>query len=554
MKYFHLCLWLALSSAAWANPPFVLEEASIADIKHAIQSKQITCVALTQAYLTRIKLFDLSATDKPSINALSELNTSALTEAAALDRAFDRTHRLTGPLHCVPVIIKDNIDAYDLTTTSGSLALLGTQPRLDAPLVEQLRQAGAIILAKGGMDEFAWGVSGISSRSGRIGNAYDPSQNPGGSSGGPAAGVSANFALIGIGTDNSGSVRIPAVFNGLIGLRPTMGLIDQAGIFPMGKLDGTAGPMTRTVEDLAKTLDVIAKPDSTRASYVTFLRADGLKGKRIGVVRRVAGFDAYKNMPEAVSQLLNQALKTMQAKGAVIIDPIDVSDFDVNRRNNEAGEIEDVDQYLAAFPATRQSFTDICLSDRTRNFGSQKDCLAHIKNTPDKNSRAYQAALTLFAKNRQAIEGLMEAQHLNALMLPISTTGSATYDSKRINTWQAPIASNAGLPALSFSVGLLKGMPVGIEIIGKAFNEGTLLSISYAYEQAEGKRTPPTLPIANAQLMAMDIAELNHLFTQLGYDAYSQVLKNTPSDKDKNTVLTPSVFQMIVKSNLQGNV
>src|SRR5580658_3746684 len=230
-------------------------------IHTAIEQHQLTCEQLINHYLERIKQYNLSTAKHAPINAFNEINPTALDQARQLDNHYSQTQKLSGSLHCIPVVLKDNIDTYDATTTSGTLALLGNQPNQDAFLVSQLRKAGAIILAKGGMDELASGFSGISSRSGRIGNAYDPDKNPGGSSGGPAAAVSANFAMIGIGTDNSGSVRIPAAFNGIVGLRPSTGLISQRGIFPAGNLDGTAGPLARNVEDLARLLDVIAQED-----------------------------------------------------------------------------------------------------------------------------------------------------------------------------------------------------------------------------------------------------------------------------------------------------
>ncbi len=554
MKKFLLLSLFTFSLSCHAASNFSLEETTISAIQNAIQAHQITCTQLTDAYLDRIKKYDLSVDKTAPINAFTEINPSILEEARALDQRFQKTQKLVGPLHCIPVVIKDNIDAKDLSTTSGSLALLGTQPIHDATLVKQLRHAGAIILGKGTMDEFAWGMLGISSRSGRTGNAYDPNQNPGGSSGGPAAAVSANFAVIGIGTDNSGSVRIPAAFNGLVGLRPTMGLISQQGIFPMGNLDGTAGPMTRTVEDLAKTLEVIAAPHSQ--PYSRFLQKNGLQGKRIGVVHQVADEDVYKSMPNEIHFLIQQALNTFQQGGAIIIDPVNLPAFDNNRDFNQAGEIEDVNHYLASFPATRQNFQDICLSDRTRTFGSIKECLAFIKKTPSKSSHEYQQVLAMFKKNRNYAEQMMAKQHLDALLIPISTSGSATYEGYRINTWLAPIASNAGLPSLEMGIGAdpKNQLPVGIEIVAKPFDEGTLIEIAYADEQMKSSRTAPRMPNENVTLEKFDIPRLNHLFTLIGSCAYEKILKNSPHDKEnKADILTPAAFQQIVKDKIQAS-
>ena len=268
------------------NLPFFLEEATIESIHNAIKNHQITCKELVNKYLERIKLYNLSISKHAPINAFTEININVLDQAKKLDDAYSKTQQLSGSLHCIPVVLKDNINSYDSTSTSGTLSLLGNQPHQDAFLVAKLREAGAIILGKGGMDELASGMFGINNRNGRIGNAYDPDKNPGGSSGGSAVAVSANFAMIGIGSDNSGSVRIPAAFNGIYGLRPSTGLISQQGIFPAGNLDGTAGPLARNVEDLARVLDVIAKEDQNDtktthiprvSTYTVYLNKNGLK-------------------------------------------------------------------------------------------------------------------------------------------------------------------------------------------------------------------------------------------------------------------------------------
>lgn len=200
------------------NKNFKLTEYTIASVHQAIQSHQLTCTKLINDYLFRIKIYNLSLRYEAPINAFVALNPNIFNEAQKLDSYYTKTGHIKGPLHCIPVIVKDNIDTINSPSTSGSLAMLGSQPINNAFLVQQLIQAGAIIIGKGSMDEFASGMTGISGRSGRVGNAYDPTQNPGGSSSGSAAAVSANFAIIGIGTDNSGSVRIPAAFNGVYGI------------------------------------------------------------------------------------------------------------------------------------------------------------------------------------------------------------------------------------------------------------------------------------------------------------------------------------------------
>lgn len=488
-----------------APPSFILEEATITSLQEALKNNTLTCENLIKAYLERIRRYNFTTHEGiPPINAFTELNPSALEAARELDKFYAETHHLKGPLHCVPVVLKDNIDSFDTTTTAGSLALLGNQPLQDAFLVKRLRQAGAIILGKGGMDEFAWGMTGISSRSGRIGNAYDSSKNPGGSSGGTAAAISANFAVIGIGTDNSGSIRIPAAFNGLVGLRPSTGLISQSGIFPMGNLDGTAGPMTRSVEDLAVVLSLIAKPDPLDTqtqnvprinSYKIYLNKEGLRGKRIGIVRHVGSLNTFENMPKEIQSVFQKSFQKLQELGAIVIDDISLDQFDVRREDNQAGEIQDIDIYLGSFPASRKSFYEICQSGQLGIFKTVEECLKFIKTVPPKESSQYKKVRARFKKNKEYIHTVMDIYHLDALAMPITTEGDATYTIAHINTWQAPISSNAGLPSLVFTIGYNPSthLPIGLEIIGRKFHEGTLIEIAYAYEKETPPRVKPRL-------------------------------------------------------------
>lgn len=546
-------LMLATSIHAFA---FQLEEASIATVQTAIKQHELTCEQLVLAYINRIKQFDLSIAASAPINAITEINRSALNDARLLDAEFAKNEKLSGSLHCVPVILKDNMDSYDTTTTSGSYALLGNQPIHDAYLTKLLRKAGAIILAKGGMDEFAWGMSGISSRSGRVGNAYDANKNPGGSSGGSAAAVSANFALIGMGSDNSGSVRIPAAFNGLVGLRPSTGLISQSGLFPMGKVDGIAGPMTRSVADLAQVLDVIAQPDvqdeKTKnmlrpKTYTAFLNENGLQKKRIGIVRHVGVVDTFKNMPKDVLSVMQSTYAGMQALGASFID-IDLTEFDTSREFSQAGEIQDINHYLASYPATRKDFSDICESDRTRNFGDVKQCLQFMNKIKVQSAPQIQQAYAIFAKNKDYVEKVMNTYHLDALLIPISTNGIATYDGSSVNTWKAPVSSNTGMPSIAFIAGYLHGLPIGIELVGKKYAESTLIEMAYAYEMHTPARHVPVMPAVNQKIATMSVAEFNNVINQLGRQTYEGVLKKNRNNEKK---LTPTVFQQIARSVLR---
>ncbi len=542
------------------NKPFAIEESTIQSTLTAIETHQITCLELLNQYLNRIKKYNLSTSSLGSFNAMTEINENVFEQAKQLDLYLSRHHKLKGPLHCVPVILKDNIDTADATTTSGTLALLGNQPNQDAFLVSKLRKSGAVILGKSSMDELASGISGISSRSGRIGNAFNPKKNPGGSSGGPAVAVSTNFALAAIGTDNSGSIRIPAAFNGIAGLRPSTGLISQTGIFPTGNLDGTAGPLTRTVEDLARVLDVIATadPDDQQTvrvprekSYLSYLKKEGLRGKRIGIVRKVGTINTFNAMPEEISQSLLAALHLMQASGAIIIDDIQLPKFNNNRSVNMAGMKQDIDAYLKSYPAVRKNFEDICLSDRSRAFGHTQQCLKFIKSIPAKASFEYKKALNQFAQNRQYVQTIMKQYHLDALLLPISTQGIATDDPHQINTWQAPVASNAGIPAMTMILGYAhrEKLPIGVELIAEQFNEGKLIEMIYAFEQLSPRRSVPVMPTANNDLVELDIPDYNNLLTRIGYSSYIDVLQKSTPDKMAND-LNPTKFSAIVEREI----
>lgn len=541
--------------ATQANDQFTLEEATIQSIHDSLNAKQISCEQLIHGYLNRIKQYNLSTTEP--LNSFTEINSNCLQEARILDDYQRKNNALKGTLHCIPTVIKDNIDVKGMQTTSGSLALLGTVPSQDAFLTAKLRQAGAIIIGKTTMDEFAWGMIGISSRSGRTGNAYQSRKNPGGSSGGTAVAISANFAVIGIGTDNSGSARIPAVFNGVIGLRPSTGIISQNGIFPMGNLDGTAGPITRTVTDLAKVMDVIAQTDITDIktqnirrplNYTTDLTSSGLKGKRIGIVHLVGNHDVFKGMSKENKVVFNQAYDLLKKQGAILVPDILLSKFINDRENNQAGEIEDIDTYLKNTPGPMKNFSNICHSDSTRNFGHKQSCLKFMQSVPNLKSAAYQKVLTIFGKNKIYIENIMDGQKLDALFIPIAKTGIATYNERQVNTWQAPVASNAGLPAIALIAGMhpTQRLPVGFELIGKQYSEPLLIQMAFAYENST-PRTIPKMPEENKKLLSLRIDELNNIYTEMGKQAYFSILKKgTPKD------MTSKKFQPIAAKVLDS--
>lgn len=533
---------------------FNINEATIKTVQRAIKSHDITCQQLVGMYINRIKKYDMSLGKAPSLNAIVAINPYVMKEAKKLDLYYQTHKRFSGPLFCVPVVVKDNIDTTDMTTTAGSLSMLGSQPTKDAFIIKKLRQAGALIIADAAMDEFASGMSGISSRSGRVGNVYDTSQNSGGSSAGTAVAVSANFALVGIGSDNSGSVRIPAAFNGDIGLRPSMGLISQTGIFPRGNLDGTAGPITRDVVDLAKVMSVIAQYDHKDPngaglprpkSYTAFLKPDSFKGKRIGIVTKVGKVDIYKDTPEAAKMHFRQVYNRLRILGATVVNNVELSKFDTDRQHNTAGEIDDINHYLQGFPSTRSSFLDICHSERTRTFGSARECIQYANTNPSKQSAAYHNVLARFSRNRAYVEGIMSKDNLDALILPLDSMGELTYNTSHVNTWRAAVSSNSGLPAITISAGYTKTIPrkpIAMELIARKYQDGTLISMAYAYDVHFKTRLVPHLH-QFSDLRALSIRQFNRFITTVGWQGYRKVLKNALT---KQQVFSAEKFQRIV--------
>ena len=538
------------------NQKFLLEEATIQSIHLALKQHTITCEQLINLYIDRIKKYNLSVEKKAPINAIARINVNAIEQARELDGIF-KTGEIKGPLHCIPVLLKDNIDSYDSPSTSGSLSMLGNQPTRDAFLTKKLRDAGAVILGKSTMDEFAAGVEGISGGNGRTGNVYDTSKNPGGSSSGSAVAVSANFTMIGIGTDNSGSIRIPAAFNGVFGFRPSTGLVSQRGIFPRGNMDSVAGPFARTVEDLAIVLDVIAKPDaldkktlpvSRIKTYTTFLDKNSLQGKRIGVVKVLEKIEIFKNMPPETQAIFQNALLNLKSMGTTIVPNIELTEYILESKYNQAGEREDVNTYLTSYPATKKDYYAICESNQTRAFGTSMECLEFIRNYPKKYGAGYRKALTMFKKNKLYVEKIMSQYHLDALLIPVSTQGSTTYITKSMIT--EALASNAGLPAITLNIGYTNDhLPIGIELIGKQFSEGRLIGMAYAYEKHSPPRELPIMPEINTHLMKLDIPQYNNLLMTIGYDAYMKVLiQSHPGEFYKK--LTPKKFKTISKNEI----
>ena len=491
---------------------FELDEITIDDLQKAFQSGQYSSRSLTEKYLARIAEIDRAG---PMVNAVIELNPDALQIADALDQERG-SKGPRGPLHGIPVLIKDNIDTSDrMNTTAGSLALLGSRgaPN-DAFVATQLRKAGAVILGKTNLSEWAnirssHSTSGWSGRGGLTRNPYALDRNPCGSSSGTGAAVSANLCVAGVGTETDGSVVCPSSANGLAGLKPTVGLVSRSGIVPISHSQDTAGPMARTVRDVAILLGVMAGADpqdpvtadsqgKVSPDYTKFLDPAGLKGARLGVVRKYCGFN------DAVDQLMDTIIREMKRAGAEIVDPADIptiGKFDESELTVFYYELKaDLAAYLARRGNTSvKSLKDVIeFNERNRDrempyFG--QDIFLKSEQKGPLNTKEYLDALALNQKLSRAegIDFIMDKFKLDALVAP---TAGPAWLTDLINGDHAAGGSSsaaavAGYPNINVTGGYLWGLPVGISFFGRAWSEPTLLKIAYSFEQLTKARQKP---------------------------------------------------------------
>jgi amidase len=491
--------------------PFAFEEAAIPDLQGKMKSGEVSAQVLTQAYLTRSAEVDKSG---PTLNSIIELNPDALAIAEALDR--ERKQKgMRGPMHGVPVLIKDNIDTADgLQTTAGSLALVGSKPAQDSGVARKLHEAGAVILGKTNLSEWAnirssHSTSGWSGRGGLTKNPYALDRNPCGSSSGSGAATSANLCTIAVGTETDGSIVCPSSANGLVGIKPTLGLISRAGIIPIAHSQDTAGPMARTVRDAAILLGVLAGTDprdtatadadaKKQKDYTQFLDPNGLRGARIGVARKYFGFS------DAVDQLMNDLIAEMKSAGAEIVDPADLEShgkFDDTELLVLMYELKaDLNTYLANRPGTQvKSLADvIAFNEKNKQkempyFG--QDLLIKAQEKGPLTDKEYVAALAAnhSLSREHGIDGVMDKFHLDALVGP---TGGPAWMTDLANGDHAVGGSSnaaavAGYPNINVPAGFVFGLPVGISFFGRAWSEPTLLKIAYGFEQLTKARKPP---------------------------------------------------------------
>jgi len=497
-----------LRAQAPAAPRFVLEETTIAQIETALRDRSVTCRALVEQYLRRIDAYDKNGA---ALNAIVLVNPDALESADDLDRRFAQSGPV-GPLHCVPIIAKDNYETADMPTTAGSLSLKGMHTGKDAFVVKRLRAAGAVFIAKSNMAEFAFSpIETVNSiLPGYTRNPYDTSRVTAGSSGGSAAAEAANFTAVALASDTGDSIRGPAAHQALVGLRSTMGLVSRAGVVPLNLAADIAGALTRTVADTAAVLQAIAGEDPddpataagrghVDANYASALQVDGLKGARIGVLRQA--YDTPTLDPD-VAQVFRQALGELQREGATVIDPAAVEGFDAIRRAQSGGCNRfkyDLNRYLASLgdKAPMHSLAEIVKSRRYHPSIQARLENADASDDVPGVSPGCQSGDEFREKLRAGVLKLMDDQHLDALAYPtwsnvprlIGDLNTPGGDNSQV------FSPGTGFPAITVPMGFTRGgtLPAGLQLLGRAWSEPTLLRLAYAYEQATHHRHPPAL-------------------------------------------------------------
>lgn len=495
-------------------PPFELDEMTIPALQSAMASGRMTARSITQLYLSRIEDLDRKG---PTLRHVIEVNPEALAIADSLDKER-KAGRVRGPLHGIPILLKDNIDTADkMTTTAGSLALEGSIPSRDAFIAAKLRAAGAILLGKANLSEWAnfrstHSTSGWSGRGGQARNPYVLDRNPCGSSSGSGGAVAANLCAAAIGTETDGSIVCPSSANGIVGIKPTLGLLSRSGIIPIAHSQDTAGPMARTMTDAAILLGVLAGPDPRDAAtlgarsrgqisdYTRYLDANGLRGARIGVARKK--FFGYSDVTDRV---IDDAIAVMKAQGAVVIDPADIatagkfddSEFDVLLYEFKA----DLNSYLASLGPTARvkslqeiiAFNDAHREQEMPWFGQEIMIQAQAKGPLTEKKYRDELAKNLRQSRTEGIDATMSKYKLDAIVAP---TGSPAWPTDLINGDHFTGASStpaavAGYPNINVPAGFSHQLPIGISFFGRAYTEPTLIRLAYAYEQATKHRRPP---------------------------------------------------------------
>jgi amidase len=485
-----------------------IEELTVAQLQEGYADGKFTISEVVRTYLDRIQSIDKSG---PGLNSVLEINPDAMSIAGDLDREL-AAGKKRGPLHGVPVLLKDNIDTHDkMHTTAGATALRNSIAAKDSYVARKLREAGAVILGKTNLSEWAnfralTSSSGWSGIGGQVKNPYVLDRNPCGSSSGSGVAVSANLCMLAVGTETNGSIVCPSNNNGIVGIKPTVGLISRSGIIPISFTQDTPGPMSRTVEDAAIMLGALTgvdEADSTTAEsagkaesdYTKYLDKDGLNGKKIGLLKKSMGFS------DKVDSLMNEAVRFLKSKGAeVVVVDLDSSDYEEASMEVMLFEFKDgLNKYLAglANPPVRNlsELIEYNKKDSVELKYFDQKIFKMAEKKGDLNSREYKKALDkmLNASRKNGIDKLMNEKKLDAIMAP---TGSPAWKTDLIlgdhfvGGSSSP-AAIAGYPAITVPMGFIENLPVGVTFFGKAWTEGKLISIAYSYEQGTKDRRAP---------------------------------------------------------------
>jgi amidase len=510
------CIMLSIAAgdgrAQQAREPFHLQEATIASIYEAFSNGRLTCTQLTKLYLDRIEAYNLRG---PALRAIITVNPKAMERAAELDRQYTTNPSGTGRLHCIPVILKDNFNTFDMPTSGGNVEMKKSLPPADSFVVAKIRKAGALILAKANMQEFARGGMSISSLGGQVKNPYDLSRTPGGSSGGTGASIAANFAVLGTGSDTGQSIRSPASANNLVGIRPTRGLVSRRGVIPNSLTQDEVGPIARTVTDAALLLDVMAGYDSDDpvtvfgrghipASYTHLLKKDALKGVRIGMMMNLFGSE---NVHAEVNAVMKAAMARMESLGAEIIR-FNLPEYDallpaLDTQPYEARAV--MERYFAALGpvAPVKSFADL-VAKKTSAVQKTLEMEFGIQN--GMSNPIYKDRMLNRDKLRLAVAKKFADLNLDAIIYPLQRVLVAPIIAADQLERNGTLSNGTGFPAVTFQAGFSTptasaplGVPVGAELLGLDYSEDRLLSYAYALEQATPARKRPrsTPPLPN---------------------------------------------------------
>lgn len=483
---------------------FQLQEATVASVHDALSRGEITCAQLTKLYLDRIEAYNLKG---PALRAIITVNPRAMEIAAEMDRQYKANPGSAGSLHCIPTILKDNFNTADMPTSGGNLSMKESMPGADAPSVAKMRKAGALILAKANLQEFARGGMSISSLGGQVLNPYDLTRTPGGSSGGTGVAIAANLAILGTGSDTGQSIRSPASANNLVGIRPTRGLVSRAGVIPNSLTQDEIGPLARSVTDAALLLDVMAGYDAADPitalgtgripkTYTQLLTRDALKGARIGVMNNMMG-SAERH--QEVNKVMEDVIARMQSLGATLIR-FDLPEYDklagvVATSQFEARTV--MESYFATLPANApiRNFSQLVAAKQS---AVQKTLETELAVVDGMNSAAYKDRTLNREKLRILVATKIAALNLDAILYPLQKILVAPITAADQSERNGTLSNGTGFPAVTFPGGFSTptasaplGVPVGAELLALDYTEHRLLAYAYAFEQAFKPRKAP---------------------------------------------------------------